>query len=322
MSTPTINTKTFTLNNGELIPAVALGCWRATPEDTYNSVLAAIKAGYRHIDTAHAYLNEEAVGKAIKDCGVPRDELFITTKLWNTFHRDVEGALNGSLARLGLDYVDLYLVHWPVPMHPAKTPEADQIFVFKEGTNDFDVDFDWDYSKTWSAMEDLVLDGKKRVKSIGVSNLSKKRLETLLNNPNTRIIPACNQVEMHPYCPQHELVAYCKEKGILIEGYSPLGSAGSPLIQDEVIVKLATKLGVSPATLLISWGLARDYVVLPKSVTVSRIESNLKTIELDDATVDEINNLWKLRGVTRAVNRDWKIDVYNDDDPSGKVIKK
>ncbi|KAG7874408.1 hypothetical protein KL938_005023 [Ogataea parapolymorpha] len=306
-----ICTKTQKLNTGASIPSVALGCWQSSPEDTYTSVLAALKAGYRHIDTAHVYRNEADVGRAIKDSGVPRESLFITTKLWNTNHRDPLAALNGSLERLGMDYVDLYLVHWPVPL-VKPSPDAKEQWFPKDPNNPekFHNDKDWDFVKTWELVQQLP---KDKARAVGVSNMSKTNLEKLLAAPTTKVVPAANQVEMHPFYPRHQLLEYCKQKGIVVEAYSPLGSAGSPLLKDEDIIALADKKGISPACLLISWALHRDTVVLPKSVTPSRIEANIKVVDLDDETADAISALYKTKG-RRILNADWGVPVYNDEE--------
>ncbi|GME76212.1 unnamed protein product [Ambrosiozyma monospora] len=307
---PKPSTETAKLNDGSEIPYVALGCWKSSPEDAYNAVLTAIKAGYKHIDTAHIYQNEEGVGKAIRNCGVPREELFVTTKLWNTNHRDPLAALNDSLKRLGLDYVDLFLVHWPVPFKKPASDAEEQFFVKRKGDpTKFDNDYDWDFVKTWELVQKLPT---SKCKSVGVSNMSVTNLKTLLNAPSTTKVPACNQVEMHPYLPQHALLKFCQEKGIQVEAYSPLGSTGSPLLKDETIVELSKELGISPATLVISWAVNRKVVVLPKSVTPSRIESNLSIVQLPDDVMEKISLIYKTHP-QRILCRDWGVPVFNDE---------
>ncbi|GME92142.1 unnamed protein product [[Candida] boidinii] len=297
------------LNSGYEIPNVGFGTFRASEEDTYNSVLTALKNGYKHIDTAYVYRNESSVGKAIKDSGVPREELFITTKLWNTDHRKPLESLDASLKRLGLDYVDLYLMHWPVPFHPAKTEEEDQFFVVNKSTGEYDNDLEWDFIKTYELMQELVPTGKTR--SVGVSNFSKTNLEKLLNSANLKIKPACNQVELHPFLPQFDLLEFCKTNDIQLEAYAPLGSHDSNLMNDDIIKTLSEKLDVSPATLLVSWAVWRGTVPLPKSVTESRIISNIKIIDLDEEVGGKIDEISKIRGEKRLFNRNWGIPVFD-----------
>ncbi|ODV94515.1 hypothetical protein PACTADRAFT_71301 [Pachysolen tannophilus NRRL Y-2460] len=301
--------KVFKLPDGNKIPAVGLGTWKSTDEDAYNSVLAALKSGYRHIDTAWAYGNGAQVGKAIKDSGVPREEIFVTSKLWCTRHNDPEKALDESLEALGLDYLDLYLIHWPIFLNPngndPKYPKK------PDGTRDMVED--WSFVDSYRVFQKLKGTGK--VKSIGVSNFSKKNLETLLNDPSTRIKPAINQIECHPYLPQNKLVQYCKEQGILVEAYSPLGSTNSPLFKDPTLIAIAEKYGVSVATLVISWAIWRETVVLPKSVTPERVDANIKTIELSDDDGRIIENLANKMGRTMRFNDPtWPIEIFNDDD--------
>ncbi|CAI5758297.1 unnamed protein product [Candida verbasci] len=281
-----INKDVFTLNNGNKIPAVGLGTWRADSEkEAVDAVLAALKNGYKHIDTAAIYANEEFVGEAISKSGIPREELFITTKLWNSRHKDVSAALDESLGKLKLDYVDLYLIHWPVSTNPeTKEPYPDHDFV-----------------DTWKKLQEIYKKGDK-VKAIGVSNFTVKKLEKLLSADGVDVVPAVNQVEAHPLLTQPELYNYLKEKDILLEAYSPLGSADSPLFKNETIVEIAKKNEVEPAQVLVSWAVQRHTVVLPKSVTESRIISNLKTFKLSEEDFETLNRLIEKDGVTRTCN--------------------
>ncbi|KAJ5907512.1 hypothetical protein N7495_000194 [Penicillium taxi] len=260
----------FTLNTGAKIPALGLGTWQSAPGEVARAVSHAIKVGYRHIDTALCYGNENEVGQGIKeaiDAGiVTREELFVTTKLWCSYHTRVEEGLKQSLVNLGLDYVDLYLMHWPLAMNPngnhpifPKLPDGSR-----------DIDHDHSHVTTWKSMEKLV--GSDKVRAIGVSNYSVPYLEELL--PQATIVPAANQIENHPSLPQQEIVDFCQGKGIHITAYSPLGSTGSPLFTAEPIVAVANKKGVTPASVLLSWHIARGSSVLAKSVTPSRIEEN------------------------------------------------
>ncbi|CAG8890906.1 unnamed protein product [Penicillium egyptiacum] len=260
----------FKLNTGAEIPALGLGTWQSQPGEVARAVFHAIKVGYRHIDAALCYGNENEVGQGIKeaiDAGiVKRQDLFVTTKLWCSFHARVEEGLQQSLTDLGLDYVDLYLMHWPLAMNPRgnhnifpKLPDGSRDIIHSHS-----------HVTTWKSMEKLVGTGK--VKAIGVSNYSVKFLEELL--PQATIIPAANQIENHPSLPQQEIVDFCNKAGIHITAYSPLGSTGSPLFTAEPIVAVANKRGVTPATVLLSWHIARGSSVLAKSVTPARIEAN------------------------------------------------
>lgn len=282
-----INTKTLTLNTGAKIPAVGLGTWQATEEgDAYRAVLAALKNDYKHIDAAAIYGNEEEVGKAIKDSGVRREDIFVTTKLWNTDHKNIENALNTSLKKLGLDYIDLYLIHWPVSLDPETGK-------YLEG---------WNFIDTYKELQKVYKSSNGKIRAIGISNFTLTKIQKLLADPEVDVIPAVNQIEAHPLLTQPELFDYLKEKGILVTAYSPLGSTGSPLFKNETVMKIADKCKVQPAQVLISWAVQRGTVVIPKSVTASRVIDNLKTFTLEDADFDELNGLVKKEGETRVVN--------------------
>lgn len=283
-----VNKDVFTLNDGSKIPAVGLGTWLATGKEQVNCVKTALLNGYRHIDTAAIYGNEEEVGQGIKESGIPREEIYLTTKLWNTDHKNVTGALETSLKKLQTDYVDLYLIHWPVTLDAEKKPVSD-----------------WNYIDTYKELQKLVATGK--VKSIGISNFTQKKVEKLLADKDITIKPAVNQIEAHPLLPQEELYNYLNKKDIAIEAYSPLGSSDSPLFKNPTIVEIAEKNKVEPAQVLISWAIARKTVVLPKSVTESRIISNLKTFELSAEDFETLNNLSKKDGVVRTCNPGWNV---------------
>ncbi|PLB48067.1 aldo/keto reductase family protein [Aspergillus steynii IBT 23096] len=274
----------FKLNTGAEIPALGLGTWQSGPGEVERAVSHAISVGYRHIDGAFCYQNEEEVGKGIKEAlasgKVKREDLFVTTKIWSTYQTRVEEALDLSLKNLGLDYLDLYLVHWPLLMNP----EGNHPLFPKHPDGSRDIIHSHSHIDTWKSMEKLLATGK--VKAIGVSNYSKRYLEELL--PHATVIPAVNQIENHPSLPQQEIVDLCKEKGIHITAYSPLGSTGSPLFSAEPIVEVAKKKGVTPATVLLSWHIARGSSVLAKSVTPSRIEDNRNLVKLDDSDMATI----------------------------------
>lgn len=299
------NNNTIKLNNGASIHQIGLGTWRSVGEnDGYNAVIAALKAGYRHIDTAAIYGNEGQVGKAINDSGVPREEIFVTTKLWSTQQQEPEVALDESLKRLGLDYVDLYLMHWPVPMNLASMPKGEKLGfpLLPNGKRDILTPPTWDFIKTWELMQKLP---KEKARAIGVSNFSINNLKDLMASPNFKITPAVNQVELHPRLPQEELVQWCTKQGIHMEAYSPLGSNDAPVLSEELILDIAKKLNVSPAQVVISWHAQRGYIVLPKSVTPSRIEANLQTFTLPEEDFQAILNLSKTKGELRVCNPDW-----------------
>ncbi|RCK64674.1 Glycerol 2-dehydrogenase (NADP(+)) [Candida viswanathii] len=278
-----VNTDTFTLNTGAKIPAIGLGTWQSAPGDVYHATVTALKNGYRHIDTAAIYGNEEDVGRGIKDSGVPREEIFVTTKLWNTEHKNIQQALDISLEKLGLDYVDLYLIHWPVSTDKA-TNEP-----YK----------DYDFVDTYKELQRIYKNTKK-VKAIGVSNFTVKKLQKLLTSEGVDVVPATNQVEAHPLLTQPDLYNYMQEKGIVLEAYSPLGSTGSPLFKYADVTKIAEKNGVEPAQVLISWAVQRKTVVLPKSVTEARIISNLKTFTLSDEDFQTLNKISLTEGEVRT----------------------
>ncbi|ODV77183.1 aldo/keto reductase [Suhomyces tanzawaensis NRRL Y-17324] len=300
---------TFKLSTGASIPAVGLGTWQSSQSEVYDAVLAALKTGYRHIDTAYAYLNEEAVGKAIKDSGIPREEIFVTTKLASIQQLDPVSALNDSLKRLDLDYVDLYLIHWPVALNPNNKSHP---LIPTLPNGDRDVLHDFDFIDSYKVLQELAQQGK--TKAIGVSNFSIKNLTRLLEHPSTKIKPVVNQVELHPYLPQNELLEFTKKHDILLEAYSPLGSTNSPLLTDETIVKIAENHNVSPATILISWAVWRGTVVLPKSVTPSRIESNFLIVDLTSEEGKQLDNIHKEKGIKRLINPSWNnIDVFAED---------
>lgn len=298
------NTSVLKLNTGYTIPQVGLGTWRSKQNEGYDSVIAGIKAGYRHIDSAAIYGNEVEVGKAIRDSGVPREELFVTTKLWCTQQRHPADALNQSLKRLGLDYVDLYIIHWPVPLKTDSIKDGNYMTIptRPDGKRDLDIE-EWSFVKTWELMQELPKTGK--VRSVGVSNFSVNNLKELLASPGNKLVPAINQVELHPLLPQEELVDFCKEKGIVVEAYSPLGGSEAPLLHDSLIKETAQSYGVEPAQVIVSWGVQRGLVTLPKSVTPKRIVSNLKTFKLSNEDVQKITGLSKLRGEKRTVHPDW-----------------
>ncbi|KLO11939.1 Aldo/keto reductase, partial [Schizopora paradoxa] len=270
-------TKNFKLNNGVEMPAVGVGCWMGAVgegDHVTQMVKTALELGYRHVDTAANYGDEESVGKALKETNVPRGEIFLTTKVDQKDHGSVKEAMATSLRKLGVSYVDLYLMHWPMAFDASGgtlQPEESPTFV-----------------ETWVAMEKLLADGA--TKAIGVSNFSIKTLETLLAHPSVSIVPAVNQVELHPALPQHDLLAFCTSRGILLMGYAPVGknkyAAGDTTI---AAIARAHSSSVTGAQVLLSWGVQRGTAVIPKSVHEERLRENLQLVELSEeemATLD------------------------------------
>ncbi|RAH52498.1 protein GCY [Aspergillus piperis CBS 112811] len=291
----------FKLNTGALIPAVGLGTWKSEPGEVAKAVAFALKNGYRHIDAALIYGNEAEVGQGIKDSGVPRKDIFITSKLWNTHHPNVKEGLQKTLDSLGTDYLDLYLIHWPVRLVPNETSEL--LPVNPDGTRS--VDRSWDQNETWRQMEEVYKAGM--VKAIGLANWSIPYLEEL--RKTWTVVPAVNQVELHPFLPQHELREYCDRLGILLEAYSPLGSTGAPIMSDPEIQQIADKNGVSAATILISYHINKGVVVLPKSVSEKRIASNREVISLSKEDLYVLDGMAAAGKVKRLNTPLWGFDL-------------
>lgn len=290
------------LNTGATIPALGLGTWQSKPGEVAAAVEhALVHSHYRHVDAAYVYQNEGEVGQGIKkalDAGaISREKLFVTTKVFPSFHNKVEESLNESLKNLGLDYVDLFLVHWPIGFNPNGN---DPLFPTKsDGTLDYDDSFD--LVKMYKDLEKEYKSG--RVKAIGICNASIKTLEYLL--PKIDVVPAVNQIELHPYLPQNDLVKFCESRGILIEAYSPLGSAGGPLLKEPEIIELAKKHKTEPATILISYHLSSGRVVLPKSVNPKRIDSNAQFVKLSKEDLEELASIEEKRGIHRYNRPEW-----------------
>jgi len=276
------------LNNGITMPLVGLGTWKSRPGQVENAVSTSIDCGYCHIDCAYVYGNEAEVGAALKkrfDHGLDRKEIFITSKLWNTRHHpdDVRDSILESLKLLGLDYLDLYLVHWPT--------------AFKRGVNNFprnDIG-DMMYGETslletWMAMEKLVEEGLS--KSIGVSNFNSEQVSEIC--AKGKIKPAVNQIEIHPYLSQYPLVNFCASKGVAVTAYSPLGSPDRPwaqpgepsLLEDPQIINIAKRHKKSAAQVILRWLAQRNIIIIPKSVTPSRIEENFQIFDFSLSAED------------------------------------
>ncbi len=245
------------LNDGATIPQVGFGVFMIPPKDTARAVRTALEAGYRHIDTAQMYGNEEGVGRGIKDSGLPRGDVFVTTKLTNRSHgyESAMRELDASLQQLGFDYVDLYLIHWPVSRKDR-------------------------YVETWKAFEKLAADGRAR--SIGVSNFQRAHLDRLAAETGT--VPAANQIELHPKLQQPELRRYHRAHGIATEAWSPL--AKGAVLEDETIRSLAEKYRKTSAQVVLRWHIQLGNVVVPKSVTPSRIRENIDVFDFELADED------------------------------------
>ncbi|MRG60967.1 aldo/keto reductase [Agromyces sp. CFH 90414] len=254
------------LNDGQSIPQLGFGVFKVDPDETQRIVRDALEVGYRHIDTARIYGNEEGVGRAIAESGIPREELYITTKLWNDDQgtQSVLDAFDRSLERLGLEYLDLYLIHWP-------TPARDR------------------YVETWKAFEQLRETG--RVRSIGVSNFLRHHLERLLDE--TDVVPVVDQIELHPAHQQPETTTFADEHGIRIEAWGPLGQGKYPLFELPEVTEAASAHGKTPAQVVIRWHLQRGHILFPKSNRRERMAENLDVFdfELTEAEVDAITGL-------------------------------
>lgn len=258
---------TIRLNNGVEIPRLGLGVYQSqNGAETTNAILWAFEAGYRHVDTAAIYGNEEGVGQAIAKCGIPRKELFITTKLWNEDMRRGSQfeAFNKSLKLLQTDYIDLYLIHWPV----QRT-----------------------IKNSWKALEELHRSG--HIRAIGVSNFQEQHLDDLLTY--AQVVPAVNQIECHPRLSQEPLNRYCKKHGIAVEAWSPLGGGGNTLVRDPLLTKIGEKYNKSAAQVMLRWDLQREIITIPKSVHQNRIIANadLYDFELGDDDMAQIFSMNK-----------------------------
>ncbi|ATA25590.1 2,5-didehydrogluconate reductase A [Brenneria goodwinii] len=252
------------LADGNIMPQLGLGVWQASNEDAASAVAEALKTGYRAIDTAAIYKNEEGVGQALQSTDVPREELFITTKLWNNDQKEPQKALEKSLSKLQLSYVDLYLIHWPLPQQNT-------------------------YVDAWRGL--IKLQEQGLVKSIGVSNFHTRHLQRL--NDETGVFPVINQIELHPLFQQRQLHAWNATHRIQTESWSPLARGGAGVFDQPIIRKLATKYNKTPAQIVIRWHLDNGLVVIPKSVTPSRIRENFNVFDfrLDKDELGEIAKL-------------------------------
>jgi 2,5-diketo-D-gluconate reductase A len=262
---------TITLSDGSTIPQLGFGVFQIEPKDTVDAVTKALEVGYRHIDTAEMYGNEKEVGDAIRASGLDRGDVYVTSKLSNAFHRpdDARKAFDTTLADLGFDYIDLFLIHWPLPTL-----------------------YDGDFVSTWKTLEEFQRDGRAR--SIGVSNFQVPHLERLA--AETSVVPAVNQIEVHPYFGNDLVRTYCREHGIAIEAWSPI--AQGQVLDDPTIVEIASKVDRTPAQVVLRWHVQRGDIVFPKSTTPSRIEENFAIFDfaLDETSMRLITALDKGEG--------------------------
>lgn len=295
------------LNNDVKMPIMGLGTWKSEPNEVYSAIRWALKLGYVHFDCAPIYGNEDVVGQAFFDAmnedGLERKDIFVTSKLWNNAHRekDVIPALKDTLFNLKTDYLDLYLIHWPVAQ------KKDAIMPL---TKDDMIELSYvPIEETWGAMEEAYKQGL--VKAIGVSNFGVERLGDLLEK--AEINPMVNQVECHPYLQQRKLLEFCKNNMIAMTAYSPIGSGTKEILEDNVIVEIAKRLEVSPAQVLLAWNMARDVAVIPKSVKKEHLQENLRALNVG-LDIDDINSIDTLDKNKRFVLSDvFEVgNVYSD----------
>jgi len=290
----------FTLNNGNKIPSIGFGTWKINKqEDVATSVYEALKIGYRHIDCAAAYCNEKFVGetleKAFKELSIKREDVFITSKLWNTHHKaeHVRKACETTLANLRLKYLDLYLIHWPVAFEFTGVFDFKSVEELGKAGDDHRVLLaKVSLYETWREMEKLVEDGL--VKNIGVCNFNACQLNDLLGY--AKIKPVVDQIEYHPYYQTEDILDYCKRENILVTGYSSLGSgAQNAPVKDEAIIKIGEKYGKTAAQVILRWSLQKGMAIIPKSITPSRIKENFEIFDfqLDEKDMAAIDNLNK-----------------------------
>ncbi|KAJ6534046.1 NADP-dependent oxidoreductase domain-containing protein [Mycena vulgaris] len=314
--------KILTLSSGTPLPQIGLGTWLSKPKEVEHAVEIAVRNGYRHLDLAMIYENQDEVGAALKKVipsVVKREELFLTSKCWNSSHQpaEVEKELDETLKQLGTDYVDLYLIHWPVAFVPGKglfPPHPT-----KEG--EVALDLETSLVDTWKAMLALPKSGTSACPNFTIAHL-----EGIISA--TGVVPIANQIEAHPLLPQDDLVAYCKEKNIHITAYSPLGNnlIGEKKLTDEAAIEeIATKLGATTAQVLVAWGVYRGYSVIPKSVQEERIISNFKQVELSKEDYEKISALGHGRHVRYNIpyrySPKWDIALFDEPAEAGAAYK-
>lgn len=267
-------TDSFTMHNGKTIPCIGYGTYKTSEEEVYDAVIAAIKAGYRHIDTAAFYKNEAGVGRAVRECGVPREEIFVTSKVWNTDrgYENTKRAFAESMERLGLEYLDLYLIHWPANKKQFGD-EAKKI-----------------NAETWRALEELYAEGK--IKAIGLSNFLPHHIEELMEG--AKVKPMVDQIEFHPGWAQLEVSEYCLKNDIVVEAWSPLGRKDA--LDNEVLREIGAKYRKSAAQVCVRWVMQHGILPLPKTVNPGRMAENADVFDFELTaeemrTIDELENL-------------------------------
>lgn len=267
-------TDSFTMHNGKTIPCIGYGTYKTSEEEVYDAVIAAIKSGYRHIDTAAFYKNEAGVGRAVRECGVPREEIFVTSKVWNTDrgYENTKKAFAESMERLGLEYMDLYLIHWPANKKQFGD-EAKKI-----------------NAETWRALEELYAEGK--VRAIGLSNFLPHHIEELMEG--AKVKPMVDQIEFHPGWAQLEVSEYCRKKDIVVEAWSPLGRKDA--LDNEVLREIGAKYQKGTAQVCIRWIIQHGILPLPKTVNPDRMVENADVFDFELTAeemriIDEMKNL-------------------------------
>ncbi|GJC78839.1 aldehyde reductase [Colletotrichum tofieldiae] len=317
------------LNTGAEIPTLGYGTWQSAPGEVSVGVYEALKAGYRHLDLAKIYQNQPEVAQGIKKAlaeipGLKREDIWITSKLWNNNHRpeNVEAALDETLKELELEYLDLYLIHWPV----AFKKDGDKLFPLAS-ENEVDLDQGVSLVDTWKALINLP---KSKVKNIGVSNFTVEDLQTVIDA--TGVVPAVNQIERHPLLQQNDtLIKYAKEKGIHITAYSAFGNNGFGLpllIENDTVKKIAQRLNATPAQVVLAWSQVGGHSVIPKSVTPSRIQSNFQEVKITDEDVAAINEIGKeprRYNIPFTYKPRWNINIWDEkeeQEATNRVVRK
>ncbi|RDB24967.1 Aldehyde reductase 1 [Hypsizygus marmoreus] len=316
--------KHITFSTGAQLPQIGLGTWMSQPKEVENAVEFAVRNGYRHLDLAMIYENQHEVGAALKKVipsVVKREELFLTSKLWNSAHQAAwaEKELDETLKQLGTDYLDLYLVHWPIAFPPGNglnPPHATK-------EDEIAIDTTTSLVETWKAMIALP---KSKVRSIGVSNFTIDQLKGIIEA--TGVVPVVNQIEAHPLLPQDDLVAYCKAQNIHITAYSPLGNnlIGRPKLTEHPVVKeVARKLDATPAQVLIAWGVYRGYSVIPKSVHEDRILSNFKQVELSKEDYEKVTAIghgnYTRFNIPYTYKPKWDVNIFDEPIEKAAALK-